>query len=112
MYHPDISVSDELRFSNAVQNETPVRLQDADSFREHTRFFAKVLEPTAQPLIKLATGYDTTTAKWNLEFTKTPVKDLVPLERTNFFDDGLYEETTPSELASIEDNYNYDRFKL
>jgi len=111
-YHPDISVSDELRFSNAVQNETPLRLKDADTFREHTRIFATVLEPLAQPMMKAATGYDKNTAKWNLDFTRTPVQDLIPLERTNFFEDGLYEETMPSDLASSDDNYNYDRFKL
>ena len=63
-------------------------------------------------MMKAATGYDKNTAKWNLDFTRTPVQDLIPLERTNFFEDGLYEETTPSNLASSEDNYNYDRFKL
>eukprot|EP00461_Guttulinopsis_vulgaris_P001415 UN01415 len=104
-YHPDISVSDELRKSNEVENETPLRLEDADSFRTQTRRFAAWIEPKGLQTVKLLTGaqdVESVSPKWDLTFTKTDVKEMIPLERTNFFDDGLYEETSPSDYASLE----------
>lgn len=92
-YHPDISISEELRSSGLVQNETPVRLQDADAFRNQTRQFATQIEKIGLPIINLFVGPQGPSAKWNLEFTEQVVP--VPLERTNHFQDGLYQDVAP-----------------
>lgn len=74
--------------------------------------FAKVLEPIAQPLVAALTGVDKVTPKWQLKFAQTPVEDLVPLERTNFFDDGLYQDRSPSKLSLNENNQDYTPYQL
>jgi hypothetical protein len=112
IYHPDIGISAGNRFSNDIQNEGIGRLEDADAYRQHHIVFAKVLEPLAAPLVSALVGNEVNTPKWKLNFAKTPVEDLVPLERTNFFDDGLYEQKKPSSLALNEENQNYDEYRL
>jgi len=104
-YHPDVSVSDELRNSHAVQNETLTRLTDADLFRNQTASFARWIEPKGLATAGWLTGQTPSTmyAKWDLSFTKMDSADLLPLERTNFFDDGLYEDAEPKLLSLNEE---------
>lgn len=112
LYHPDIGFADAQRLNNKVQNENAKRLEDADVFRQQHIRVAAAMEPLAQPIISYFSGNKVNIPKWKLSFAQTPVEDLVPLERTDFFDDGLYLGKKPSKLALNEDNQDVTPYQL
>lgn len=101
-FHPDISVSEANRLSNDVQNEGPTRMDDASNFRGQTRLFGSILRMPSQIVMKLATGTDQN-EKFHLDFLRTNEIPL-PLESTNYFQDGLFEEQNPKPFALNESN--------
>lgn len=111
VYHPDIGLTDATRFNDACQNEPQSRLDDADAFRRHHIWFSGVLEPIGNAFVSFWTGTNgRNSPKWQLNFAQTPVHELVPLERTNFFDDGMYEKVKASDYALNEDNQDMTKY--
>lgn len=88
LFHPDITLGADNRFSPEVQNETGSRLDQALVFREQTRFFARMLYEPTMAILKLSTGTPAT-EKFHLNFLKDTTIPL-PLEATDVFDDDLY----------------------
>lgn len=102
LFHPDVGISGENRFSNEVGNETPSRLESADQFRQQTRTFGRILQPISSPIVSLMTGRKQgggdVEDKWSLSFLiNTDVQ--APLEATNHFDDDLFTHIEASEFA-------------
>lgn len=110
-YHPDISVAEVNRNCPELQNEAPVRYEDAYTFRNQTASFASSIEKYGVPFARLFLGKDQSN-KWELSWTKTQAEQLVPLERTNYFDDELYSDVQPSQISLSEDNYHHHRDAL
>lgn len=101
-FHPDISVSEANRLSNEIQNEGPQRMDDASTFRGQTRMFGSLLKAPSQFVMKIATGTDQN-EKYHLDFLRNNAIPL-PLEATNYFDDGLYEQEDAKPFALNEHN--------
>eukprot|EP00461_Guttulinopsis_vulgaris_P009771 UN09842 len=103
LFHPDISVADELRKSGDVQNETPLRLDDAGRFRQQTVGFANTIYKPSIEILKTVVCSNHIEDKYSLEFVRKQSIDT-PLEHTNWFDDGLYED---AEYTEFSDNKPY-----
>lgn len=87
LFHPDVTFVDD-RFNTEVQNESGKRLDNAYTFREQTRAFARALYQPTQWILRLWLGTDASD-KFHLHFLKDTHIPL-PLEATNHFDDDLY----------------------
>lgn len=114
-YHPDIGVSEGHRNAKDVQNEGPQRYENADVFRQQTKSFANAITSASTPIMQRVTGSDELYSKWHLDFIKNaPIER--PLEETNYFEDDLYVDNTPSEYTLPEDNFkqykDYDGLNL
>jgi len=104
-FHPDVGVSEANRFSDEVQNEGSIRLDQAMNFREQTRFFARVLtgkdESSFSPtnaIMELYTGRKAS-EKFGLGFLKN-TDIALPLESTDYFDDGLFVGNKSTEYSA------------
>lgn len=113
-FHPDVSISEMNRLTNEVQNEGPNRMDDAGLFRKQTRMFGELLRLPSIAVMKISTGTDQN-QKFHLNFLRENEIPL-PLESTNYFNDGLFEESEPKAFAKNEHNqsnyhyqYKYDQ---
>ena len=96
---------------NRLYDETESRAADTNTFRKQHSFFASLLEPVAVKLVSNDLG-GAPSSKWNLSFSKTPVEELVPLEKTNYFNDSLYETTFPTTFSLNENNQDMTKYTL
>lgn len=103
-FHPDISISDELRNSAGVQNETATRMDDSSQFRQQTIAWANLIRGTSGKIMNVVTGNQTAAENWKLDYIVNEGVET-PLESTNYFQDGLFEKTSPNQKALQKKDY-------